>query len=195
MGCLIKTDQKFSRREAIKSAGLLLGVSIPLSQLDILASSFAASKDDDPQFLGRKNFILLQQISDLVIPRTDTPGAIDAGVHIFIDLMLNEWASEETKVKYLAGFKDINNMAKISFDASFIDCTKTQKISLIESLDAANAKFDNDSQIFFRDLKWFIISGYYSSEEGASVELNYDRMPGKYQGCLPFSEEDKAWSS
>ena len=173
----------------------MLGVSIPLSQLDILASSFAASKDDHPQFLGRKNFILLQQISDLVIPRTDTPGAIDAGVHIFIDLMLNEWASEETKVKYLAGFKGINNMAIISFDTSFVDCTTTQKISLIESLDVANAKLDNDSQIFFRDLKWFIISGYYSSEEGASVELNYDRMPGKYQGCLPFSEQDKAWSS
>lgn len=57
MGCLIKTNQKISRREAIKSAGLLLGVSIPLSQLDILASSFAANKDDfDPQFLGRKKF-------------------------------------------------------------------------------------------------------------------------------------------
>jgi len=196
VGCLIKTNQKISRREAIKSAGLLLGVSIPLSQLDILASSFAANKDDfDPQFLGRKNFILLQQISDLVIPRTDTPGAIDAGVHIFIDLMLNEWASEKTKVKYLAGFKDINNMATISFGASFVDCTKIQKIGLIESLDVANSKFDNDSQIFFRDLKWFIISGYYSSEEGASVELNYDRMPGKYQGCLPFSEQDKAWSA
>jgi len=174
----------------------LLGVSIPLSQLEILASSFAAIKDEiKPQFLESKDFILLTQIADLVIPRTDTPGAIDAGVHGFIDMMLSQWASSETQSKYLAGFNYINKEAKLSFGANFIECTKGQKISILKRLDIRKESAKDQRQAFFVELKWFVVTGYYSSKEGASIELNYDRMPGRYQGCLPFDEQGKAWSS
>jgi len=190
-----KIDRKFSRREVIKRVGLLLGVSVPLSQLEIIASSFAVSKGKNkPQFFGNKEFALLTQITDLVIPRTDTPGAIDAGVHVFIDMMLAQWASNETQSKYLNGLKGIDKEAKLSFGANFIECADDQKIGLLKKLDNMKETANNQQQSFFSELKWFVVEGYYSTEEGASIELNYDRMPGKYKGCLPFDEQGRAWS-
>ena len=76
----------------------------------------------------------------------------------------------------------------------FSDATGTQQIKLLEVLDKESFS-ENGTDIFFGEFKALVVFGYYSSEEGASVELRYDRIPGGYRGCIPFSEVGRSWSS
>ena len=82
---------KISRREALKNTAFILGVSLPLSHLKSAMSVVEIDEIDyKASFFARKNYILLTRIADLIIPRTDTAGAADIGVHRFIDTMLSE---------------------------------------------------------------------------------------------------------
>jgi len=185
---------KISRREAIKNTALILGVSLPLSHLKSAMSVFEIDEIDyKAGFFARKNYILLTRIADLIIPRTDTAGAADIGVHRFIDTMLSEWASVKTQEKYRSGLNSIDKLAIDSHRKSFIDCSVDEQTKILTGLDDHPEK--NAQSNFFSELKWFVISGYYTSEYGGSVELRYDPMPGQYRGCTTLNEDDRVWST
>jgi len=191
----MKKYHLISRREALKRASLILGVSIPVSQVGGVLSAFASDESSyKVKFFETNEFILLTDIIDQIIPKTDTAGAIDVGVHRFVDMMLNEWASKETQKYYRKGIQGISGYARLKYKLSFSECAHSQQLNILNNLDQSE-ELEDTLVNFFSDLKWFVISGYYTSEYGAAVELNYDRMPGWYQGCVPFDENDRAWSS
>ena len=78
---------------------------------------------------------------------------------------------------------------------NFNDCDRQQQINFLTSIDNYSDTNTDKNIQFFHGFKWFVISGYYTSKEGASMELNYDPMPGIYRGCLPYTKADKAWSA
>lgn len=50
-----------------------------------------------------------------------------------------------------------------------------------------------DSQ-FFPMMKELTLVGYYTSEVGATEELRYEPVPGRWEGCVPFDEIERAWA-
>lgn len=49
-------------------------------------------------------------------------------------------------------------------------------------------------QPFMRMMKELTVLGYYTSEMGATRELRYERVPGRYQGCVPFTTVGRTWA-
>ena len=47
---------------------------------------------------------------------------------------------------------------------------------------------------FWRTMKELTLVGYYTSEPGATQELRHEKVPGRYQGCVPLSEIGRAWA-
>ena len=47
---------------------------------------------------------------------------------------------------------------------------------------------------FFAHVKELTMVGYYTSEIGASQELQYLHTPGRYEGCLPLEEVGRTWA-
>ncbi len=47
---------------------------------------------------------------------------------------------------------------------------------------------------FFRQLKELTLSGYYTSEVGATQELQWIEAPGRYDADVPLSEVGRAWA-
>lgn len=47
---------------------------------------------------------------------------------------------------------------------------------------------------FFRTMKELTVVGYYTSEVGATVELRHEAVPGRYEGCVPFSQIGRTWA-
>lgn len=47
---------------------------------------------------------------------------------------------------------------------------------------------------FFRMMKEMTLTGYYTSEVGATQELQRVVVPGRYDGCVPLAEIGRAWS-
>ena len=53
---------------------------------------------------------------------------------------------------------------------------------------------DTSRPHFFRTMKELTLLGYYTSEVGATRELRYARIPGRFDGCVPFATVGRAWS-
>ena len=47
---------------------------------------------------------------------------------------------------------------------------------------------------FWRTMKELTLVGYYTSEPGATEELRYEQVPGRYEGCIPFSRVGRTWA-
>jgi hypothetical protein len=136
---------------------------------------------------------VLSRVVDILIPRTDTPGALDAAVDVFIDRLMAEWASEETRKHYVAVLREIDNLAKDRYSLALADCDEAEQRELVRDIDA-DAFHPGSRLPGFRDLKELVLAGYYTSKAGATVELRYERVPARYVECLAFDELGRAWS-
>ena len=82
------TEKSLTRRDALKRAAVFLGVAISPSILNgVLRAQLAAAAPAKPRFLSASQFGTVTTIAERILPRTDTPGALDVGVPAFIDLM------------------------------------------------------------------------------------------------------------
>ncbi|HQR89631.1 MAG TPA: gluconate 2-dehydrogenase subunit 3 family protein, partial [Caulobacter sp.] len=59
---------------------------------------------------------------------------------------------------------------------------------------AAKAQTPSQSH-FFPALEDMVTVGYFTSEPGATVALQYDPVPGAYRGCVPLAEIGRAWAT
>ena len=189
------TSKYLTRRKAIKSTVMLLGGSIAAVQLGPLIKRVDAIElDYKLKFLNQYQFDMTKRIADIIIPESDTPGALSANVHQFIDIMLHGWASPKTQDKTIQYFSNMDQRGKSDFGNNFSDLDRLQQYQLLEKLDKESFA-DINSNVFFKEFKALIIFSYYSSEEGASIELKYDRLPGEYAECISLDSVGRSWST
>lgn len=185
--------QGLTRRMAIRNAVLLLGGAASTAQLGALESVFAADEaESKPRFLSNDQLALLERVVDLIIPETDTPGASSAGVHHFIDVMLAGWASSGTQAEFVAGLADIDRRAPDSGAPNFVGGRPAQQLEVLRQIDR-EAFAEGATGGFFRRLKKLVLFSYFSSEQGATQTLRYDRFPGEYDPCLSLEDDGRAW--
>lgn len=124
---------------------------------------------------------------DLIIPRTDTPGARDARVHEFIDLSFTIEA-ERMKIQFVDGLDWVNDESLRRYEKDFVSASETQRIELLRAISDEHENHPPEltkGAFFFKDLKKRTISGYYTSREGWVEDLgrpDYVAME-KWQGC------------
>ncbi len=56
-----------------------------------------------PRTLNAHQQVTVKAMAEMIIPRTDTPGASDVGAAEFIDLILTEWYDEAERARFLSG--------------------------------------------------------------------------------------------
>ena len=182
-----------TRRAAISKAVTLFGATMTAAQFGLLSEAIAAiSEDSPPRFLNREQFEILTTIAGLIIPETDTPGAVGAGVPHFIDMMLADWASPQRQARYAEGLKKIDAQARDAGADSFSEASTAQQTTLLRELDKQSFA-EGSADHFFGELKKMVLFGYYSSETGATVELRFQRIPGDYLPCVPMDDVGRAW--
>jgi len=131
-------------------------------------------------------------IAELIIPKTDTPGARDAGVPAFIDVMLAEWADDDQRKFFTEGLANVDERSRAAFTKDFIACTPAQQSEILQDLDYELARLrdtkSDTSKNFFQAMKWLTLTGYYTSEVGATAELHYRVVPGRYEPCYTLDQ-------
>src|SRR5436853_4243307 len=75
-------------------------------------------------------------IAELIIPKTDTPGAREAGVPAFIDVMLADWGDEEQRRTFTAGLANVDERSRGLFGKDFIACRPIQQTHIHKELDS-----------------------------------------------------------
>lgn len=131
-------------------------------------------------------------IAELIIPKTDTPGAREAGVPAFIDVLLADWAEDDQRKMFVAGLANVDERSRGHFGKDFVACTADQQTQVLTDLDAELARLrdtkSDTSKNFFQAMKWLTLTGYYTSEVGATTEQHYRVVPGRYEPCYPLDQ-------
>lgn len=60
--------------------------------------------------------------------------------------------------------------------------------------DSTRTKARGSRTPFFRTMKELTLVGYYTSQVGATRELRYAQVPGRFDGCVPFATIARAWA-
>ena len=182
------------RRTALKQMALMFGLSLSAQSLDVLAATVKGTMPLTTKFLTADQLQMTGQIADLIIPTTDTPGALAVNVHGFIDNYLAECLSKDEQKQFLNGLKKINVVSEEKFHKVFLAATHKQHIQLLTAIEKSDLGFTAEDKAFFKQFKSLTLFGYYTSEVGATQELAYLAIPGGYQGNFPFAKVGKAWA-
>ena len=174
-----------NRRALLLGAVFMVGGAAALTRL---ARQTAAGVDSLPVF-SADQFALLAQVTDVMIPASDTPGALDAGVPDFLRQMLGDWGSRETHVQMLGVLDAIEKQAWHRFGASFLALPAERRLDVLRTVDAESLARQDPA---YRKFKWLVLVGYYQSEAGATQELRYELVPGAWRSCLPLTEVGRA---
>jgi hypothetical protein len=121
---------------------------------------------------------LVSTISDLIIPRTDTPGAADAEVTAFVDHLLAHWYSDAERDGFLAGLADLERRA----GSVFADLPEKGQIALLEALDGVQGG-PGSAETAFATLKSLTVYGYFTSERVVKEVTRDPIIPGRFDGC------------
>jgi hypothetical protein len=132
-------------------------------------------------------------IAELIIPKTDTPGAREAGVPAFIDVMLADWGDDDQRQMIAAGLANVDERSRATYGKDFIGCTPAQQTEVLEDLDYELARLrdtkSDTSKNFFQAMKWLTLTGYYTSEVGATSEQHFRIVPTRYEPCYPLEQQ------
>lgn len=139
--------------------------------------------------LSGERYTQLEQIADAMIPATDTPGAIAAGVPEFLRQMLTEWASEKTRAEVIGVLDSIERQAWSKYGAAFLELPAPRREEVVRIVDAESIARGDAA---YRRFKYLVLVGYYQSEIGATRELRYELVPGAWRSCLPLTEVGRA---
>ncbi|WOH39508.1 gluconate 2-dehydrogenase subunit 3 family protein [Thalassotalea fonticola] len=178
-----------NRREFIAGLAAMLGTAAMTPGLANAVNIGLTFKPSGSNIIfSEQQMMLVARIADIIIPATDTPGAIDAGVHLYIDHIAANWMNKQESNRLLAGIDKIDADAKAKYDSGFLALDNKIQIAIVQALD------DNLAQEpAYKMLKTYTVTGYYTSKIGMTVELNYDPIPGPYKE-IPLSDVGKAWS-
>ena len=202
-----------NRREFLQCAAILisgasasqLGFTLSVEQTTYLASAPNYNTTAVDYFSPAQRKIVAA-MTEVIIPRTDTPGALDANVPRYIELMAANWLNEEEKAIFSVGLHDMETRIPQEYGAAFDQLSAAQQLQIMEALeeDASDSpwyEFANVMREFISDapficqVKELTIWGFFTSQEGASQVLRYDPMPMYFDGDIPLAKEDSAWSS
>ena len=201
------------RREFLQCAALLVS-GVTASQL-----GFSLSEEQQVYLAAADNYNtgtvdyfspvqrrIVAAMAEIVIPRTDTPGAIDAGVPRFIELMVTDWFNDDERAIFDAGLADMEKRIPAEHGKPFDQLSAAQQLQIMEQMEEAASdsswyepagllrEFDSEAP-FICQLKELTIWGFFTSEVGGTQVLRHNPMPMRFDGHYPLAADESSWSA
>lgn len=181
------------RRDALAGMVAMFGASL-FAPIARAAAQMTPISDGAPSaaVFTQQQRALMTALSDRVMPATDTPGAIAAGVPAFIEKLLADWAAPEDRVPILAGLDAIEARSQADYRVAAETATLAQQDALLTL--AMEDKLPGGGA-FFEAFRQLVVTGYFTSEIGITQERDYLPVPGRYDGAYPYAPGTKVYSS
>lgn len=159
---------------------------------------------------------LLDEVGEVIIPATATPGAKAAEVGKFMQIMTNDCMTEKQQKSFIAGISQLKEACKKMHSKDFMECSADEKKSFILSLEkeakdfntkndetnktasekakAAGQTYEDEPPHYYSIIKQLTLFGYFTSKPGASQQLRNRPVPGKYDGAFPYKKGEHAFN-
>ena len=191
------------RREALRRTAMLMGGALSAPAILGIMKGCTAKPTVDwkPEFFNNEQGVLISQLSDIIIPKTDTPGAREVGVPGFIDKMLKDVYSPEEQKTFMDGLAAFEKRAQDEMGDPFIELDPEDQTTFVKKVhqEAIEASRTTPAppRPFILMAKELTMLGFFTSEPGASQVLQYTPVPGAYKGCIPLNEagNGKTWAT
>lgn len=170
-----------TRRELLKTAAAAMAVPAARGQHQHTDSGLTQiAKPYTPVVLNPDQMQWVAKLVDLIVPRTDTPGASDAGVPVFIDRALS--VDNTRKTQFLEGITRLDEAARRTYGSGFATLTAEQQTGMLTAIERDAA---SPAGRFFKMVKDLTIDGYYTSKAGLTEELDWhaNTFLTEFKGC------------
>lgn len=181
---------------AFVSANAMAYVTLPMKTVQ----ETAFSKDDIAFF---------NEVGEVIIPRTDTPGAKDVNVGFMMAVIVTDCYTAPQQAAFKDGIATIKALAKSTYGKDFLLLSNYERTSLLASLNDEADVFNTKAKLAskgvkdaekplphgFTLIKQLTLFTFFTSKEGATKVLRYVAIPGRYDGELPYKKGDRAWAT
>ncbi len=174
-----------TRRELLRELIISVGGVSLLSACGDSPDLVAAAPGGPGRFYTAEELELVSRLAELIIPRTETPGALDVNVPGYIDGLMADWASEETRTAHRRALAEIRR--RLSAGGDFPALAEVDAARALAELDRsafAEAAAELDG---YRDFKGYVARCYFATESGAREELRWVAVPGRWDPDVPAS--------
>ncbi len=127
----------------------------------------------------------MADLTEAIIPATDTPGAKDVGAHLFVLMMIDDCYNPEDQEKFIAGMKQFEEMAKKRYGKSFSSITPAQQNEWLSELQNSKGEKDNTAASFYHSTRGLTIQCFTGSKYYLTKVHVYEMVPGRFHGCVP----------
>ena len=198
-----------NRRELLLAAiSTMAGVMVGSPTLRVIAGEVPTASASRVVLQGHQPE-MVRVLAEMIIPATDTPGAIEAGVPRFIEMMVADWYTDTERGIFLDGLAALDASCRTAYGTDFLGCSAEQRVAALSEAEknaaayvsplppgflATMAKLIDERTPFFAKLKELTVVGYFSSELGATEFLEYNPMPMRYDGDFDFAKVGTHWS-
>ncbi len=202
------------RRQVLKNLGLGAGFLVATPTIMSLLQSCTNEPEFNPIFLSKGEGHALRRVVDLIIPSDESvPGAVDVGVHSFIDAFYGAVLLPKEQALVKVGFKTFADTFRSTFKkeleagkpeefdqllAKYLKTSKEEQKAYGKKMvpffaafeDDPTAVPDPDAAMFglLSNIRGMTMWGWKTSKEIGKNVLWYDPVPGQQKGCIPLSE-------
>ena len=206
------------RRELLKLITLVTGGALIGGEL------FLSGCKNDPKIGGEtfsaEDIAFLDEAGEVIMPKTTSPGAKEAGVGAFMTVMVNDCYDSDNQKAFHAGIGKLNDAFEKKYKVSMMEATPEQRKELFTELDKEARTYATEKSAFDREqntkadeakakgktyekerkdphyftmIKQLTLLGFFTSKVGATQALRHVAVPGKYDGDMAYKKGDRAF--
>jgi len=169
-----------NRRSAVRTLLYIAGGTLVLpacfresgkATIDLI--NFSISEDNEQ---------LLAELTETLIPATDTPGGKELLLHLFVLKMVDDCHAPEEQRQFINGMEQFETWAREELGTDFKGADPESRTALLSRLGESN---NEDLKAFFAITKRRTIQGYLNSQYVMTNLIRYELVPGRYNGYAP----------
>jgi gluconate 2-dehydrogenase gamma chain len=188
------SPEMLQRRDLLRRVAWLMGgaVSAPAAVAILQgcsAKEAAPTAAWTPKFFKGEQAHVITAIADIIIPRTDTSGALDAGVPAFIDLMLADVYDDAARERFSTGYAAFDARLREA-GAPFLEQSREQRTIAVKQ-ELERALQEQGPKPFMLMTRELTLLGFYTSKVGISENMEYVSVPTVFHGCVPLTSLSK----
>ena len=156
---------------------------------------------------------LISDVCETIIPKTDTPGAKDLHLHLFVIKMLDDCYNKKDQQAFMTGMEQFQNRVKTKYDKEFGALDVKDREALLTNIEVqSNPKaHETKPQVvnpkpqehiqkpqkkhdaiplnaFYWDLKQQTLFAYTTSQYFMTKQVVYELVPGRWNAHFPVKK-------
>ncbi|MCF8429724.1 MAG: gluconate 2-dehydrogenase subunit 3 family protein [Bacteroidia bacterium] len=147
---------------------------------------------------------LIADLCNVIIPKTDSPGAKEAKVEEYVIFAIKNSKDVVFCNNFINGLKEVKSYCQSNYQNPFSILSSKQQIEVVKhfkeegiNLTGKLGKVKNKilGKSFFMILKETTCIGYCTSVVGIKKGLAYEYVPTRFIGCTDYIKGQKSWAT